>query len=106
MRGLERAYPVCDGARHRRDHGDAAAVAPADHLARDGLRSHEDAGDVDFEHGIGILGAVVERGRLLLDTRRRDYAIEVAVGLGNVADDLVQLGYVANVDLAVVEGVS
>ncbi|KAI6890292.1 hypothetical protein KC325_g258 [Hortaea werneckii] len=64
------------------DHGDAAAVAPADHLTSDSLRSHEDTSDVHFEHGVGILGAIV------------------AVGFGNVADDLIKLGHVADVNLA------
>ena len=75
-------YAVGDGAAHGGDHGDAAAVAPADHLFRYGLGGHEDTCDsevskvscfrltflkwteltsnIDLEHHVRICLGVVE----------------------------------------------
>lgn len=102
----DRTYPVCNGTRHGSNHGNATAIAPPDHLTRHSLRSHEDTGHIDLEHRVGVLSAVVQRRGLLLDTSCGDQAIEMAVGLGDVANDLVQLRDIADVDLSVVEGIA
>lgn len=99
-----RAYAVCYGAGHGGYHGDAAAAAVADHFFGDGLRGHHGARDVDFEHGVGVFGRVLQRGRFLLDACGGDEAVELALRLGNVADDVVELRHVSDVDLSVVEG--
>ena len=101
-----RTYAVGHCAAHGSDHGDAAAVAPADHLFRDGLGGHEDSGDVDFEHHVGVCLGVVERGSLLLDAGGGDQAVQSPLRIADALDDLVQALYVPHVDLAVVEGVA
>lgn len=83
------AYAVGDCTAHGGDHGDAAAVAPADHLFRDGLRGHEDSGHVDLEHHVGICLCVVERGGFLLDAGGCDQAVQSPLRIADALDDLV-----------------
>lgn len=99
-------YAVCHCAAHGGDHGDAAAVAPADHLFGDGLRRHEDSGDVDLEHHVGVCLRVIESGGFLLDAGGGDQAVQSSLGVADALDDLVQALDVSHVDLAVVEGVA
>lgn len=99
-------YAVGYCAAHGGDHGDAAAVAPANHFFRDGLRSHEDSGDVDLEHHVGVCLGVVESGGFLLDTGGGNKAVQSPLRVADALDDLVQALDVSHVDLAVVEGVA
>lgn len=50
-------YAVGDGAAHGGDHGDATAVAPADHLFRYGLGGHEHTWELQSALANGILWA-------------------------------------------------
>lgn len=74
-----------------------------DHLLGHCLRCHEDSCDVDLEHGVCILGCVLERRCFLLDTCCRHESVHTALLVGDILDDLVQLRHIANIDLAVVE---
>lgn len=94
------------GAAHGRDHGNAATAAMSDHLLGDGLRGHEDTRDVDLKHGVRVLGRVLQRRRLLLDTSRGNQAVQLALLLRNAPDDLVQALDISDVDLSVVESVA
>lgn len=75
----------------------------SNHLFRNRLRRHQHARDIDREHGIGVFGAVLERRRLLLDTRGREQGIHPALGVADVGNNLVHARLVAHVDLAVVQ---
>lgn len=99
-------YPVGDCAAHGGDHGDAAAVAPADHLLRYCLGCHEYTSDIDFEHHVGVCLSVVEGGSLLLDTSGGNETVESALGLADAFDNGIEALHVTDVDLAVVESVA
>jgi hypothetical protein len=96
-------YPIGNGAAHTGDHGDAATVSEANHLLGNGLGGHEHAGDVDLEHGVAVLGRVLQSRGLLLDTGGGDKTVHAALGVGDVLDDAVQELSVANIDAAVVQ---
>ena len=96
-------YPIGNGATHTGDHGDATAVAKANHLLGHGLRGHEHARDVDLEHGVAVLGRVLERRGLLLDPGGGHQAIHAALGVGNALDAAVQQLGVTHIDAAVLQ---
>ena len=73
------------------------------HLLGHCLSGHEHSSDVHLKHCVGIFGAVFKRRRLLLYTSRRDEPIELALSIRDVADDLIQLWDISNIDLSVVQ---
>lgn len=106
MRGMqcgERTYPVGNRATHAGDQDNAATLAKADHLLGRRLGRHEHTRDVDLEHSVGILGRVLEGRRLLLDARGRYEAVQAALGVGDLLDDVVEQLRVTHVDPTVVQ---
>lgn len=75
----------------------------SDHLLGHRLSGHENARDVHLEHGVCIFRSVIQSRRFLLDSCCSNQAIESPLGLGYVANDLVELGYIAHIYLAVME---
>lgn len=96
-------YPIGDRATHTGDHGDATSISKTNHLLGHSLGSHEHARDVDFEHGVAVLGRVLQSRGLLLDTGSRDQAIHATFGVGDVVDDAVEQLGVTDVNAAVVQ---
>lgn len=74
-----------------------------DHLFGHALCSHENTREVYLKHGICVLCSVVQRRRLLLDSRCRNQAVEFTLGLGDVANDLVESWHIADVDLSIMQ---
>lgn len=96
-------YPIGDCSAHAGNQCNASPVAKANHLLGNGLGGHEHSRDVDLEHGIRVLGRVLERRGFLLDARRRDQAIEPALCIGDGLDGAIEQFRVAHVDATVVE---
>lgn len=96
-------YPIGNGTTHRGDHGNAATVAKANHLLGDCLRSHEDTGHVDLEHGVAVFGRVLQSWGLLLDASGGNQAVHTAFSVGDGLDDTVEQLCVTYVDAAVVQ---
>ena len=118
-------YAIGDRAAHGGDHGDATAVAPADHLFCHRLGGHENTcvlqsvspnyrifgpssltSNIDLEHHVGIRLCVVESRSLLLDTCCGNQAIEPSLCVTNTLDNCVEALHVSDIDLAVVESVA
>lgn len=103
--GRAQQAAVRDRAGHAGDEGDGAVRdAVRDHGLGDGLGGHHDAGDVDAEQAVAVLGGEVEGRRLLLDTGCGDEAVDAVVGVGDGCDDGVQAGDVGDVDVLEGEG--
>ena len=100
---IGKTHPVRNRPAHAGDHGNAASIPEPDDLLRDRLRRHEHPRHVDREHGVGVLGRVVERGRLLLDARRGQQPVQAALRVADRLDGLLQVRDVAHVDAPVVE---
>ena len=100
---LENTYPIGDSCTHACDHRNAPSVAELDHLLGDGLRGHEDAGNVDVEHQVRVFGRVFQRGRFLLDAGSGDEAVHPSMRLRDGLDARVELVDIPHVDLAVVQ---
>lgn len=115
-------YPVGNRAAHRRDHGNGATTAMLDHLLRYGLSCHEDSGDlfgaistdmiqnlswkrsyIHLEHRVRVLGRILQRRCLLLNTSRRNQAIKLPLRLANTSNDLIQLWNITHINLSVVQ---
>lgn len=94
---------VGNGAGHGGNHDNGASALVLDHLASCSRGSHHGTSDVDREHGVGVLGAVLEGGGLLLDTGGGDEAVQALVAVGDLRDDLLEICGVTDVNLAVVE---
>jgi len=88
---------------HGRNKSHTTTSFPANHLLRDSLRRHEHARDVDLEHRVRILSSVVQRRSLLLNPRCREQSIHPALLVRDALHNLVQLHYVPDIDLAVVQ---
>lgn len=101
--GVVGTYPIGDSATHTSDHSNATPIAKTNHLLSHRLRSHEHASNINLEHGVAVLGRVLQRRRLLLDTGRSDEAVHAALGVGDVLDDAVEQFCVTHVDAAVVQ---
>ena len=56
-----------------------------------------------LEHGVGILGRVLQRRRLLLDARRRNEPVELPLAVADALDDPVETLHVPDVDLPVMQ---
>lgn len=102
-RPLGQTYPVCDGRAHAGNHCDAPAITELNHLLRHCLRRHEDAGDVDIEHQVSILGRVFQRRSFLLDASRCNQAVHPSMRIGNGRDARVELLDITHVDTTVVK---
>lgn len=96
-------YSICNGCTHGRNKGHGSAITVLDHLLSHRLRSHEDAGDVDFEHGVGVLCGVLERTGFLLNASGGHQPIHPALLVRDALDKLVEARHIADVDLAVVQ---
>lgn len=90
-------------ARHGRNHADAARRLEPHHLTSRRLRRHEASRHVNREHALRLLDRVVERGRLKVDASGRNQPVQLALGVGNGRESLVERGHVAHVDLVVLE---
>ena len=118
-------YAVGDGAAHGGDHGDATAVAPADHLFCHGLGGHEYTCEsesavvekksigpssltsyIDLKHHVCIRLCVIQSRSLLLNTSCGNQAIKSALCITNALDNCVKALHVSNVNLAVVESIA
>lgn len=98
-----RTYPVGDSAAHTSDESHAASGPQPDHLARNRLSGHEHTRHVDFEHRVGVLGAVLESWSFLLDARGGKQAVQAAMGVGDLLDNVVQKLDVSHIDATVVQ---
>ena len=63
-------YPIGNCTAHTGNHGNAAPVSKANHLLGHGLCGHEHTSHIDFEHGVAVLGRILQGRGLLLDARR------------------------------------
>ena len=70
---------VRDSAAHAGDETHATWLPKTDHLASHSLSSHENSGDVDTQHLVGVFGGVLEGWCLLLDTGCGYQTVETAV---------------------------
>jgi hypothetical protein len=95
---------VGDGAAHAGDEDHAAGALEADHLAGNCLGGHEDAGDVDAEHAVAVLGGVVQGRGLLLDAGGGEEAVDAAVLVGDTLDEGVEVGLLADIGAVVGDG--
>lgn len=96
-------YPIGNGATHRGDHGNATSVTEANHLLGHCLGSHEYTSDIHFEHGVAVLGRVLQSTCFLLDTGGGHQTIHAAFGVGDGFDDAVQQFCVTHINAAVVQ---
>lgn len=95
---------IGNGTTHAGDQCNATLALVLDHLAGDGLRGHEDTGDIDAQQPVGILEGVVEGRGLLLDAGGGDEAVHTAVLIGDGLDEGVEAFDVAHVGAMVEEG--
>lgn len=103
LKSRAKTYPIGDGAGHAGNEHHAAAVAKLDHLLRNRLSSHEDTGNVDLEHAVGVLSLVLERWRFLLDARSRDQTVHPSLNVRDFLDRLVEAFNIPHVNLSVFE---
>lgn len=96
-------YPIGNSATHRGDHGDATSISKANHLFGHGLGCHEHSRDVDLEHSVAVLGGVLERWGLLLDTGGGNETIHAALLIGDSLDNTVEKFCVTHVNATVVQ---
>lgn len=96
-------YPIGDSATHTGDHGDATAVPKANHLLGHGLSGHKHTRDINFEHCVAVLGRILERRGLLLDTSGSNQAVHAALCVGDSLDDAVQQLCVTHIDATVLQ---
>jgi hypothetical protein len=96
-------YAIGNGTAHRGDHSDTTSVSKANHLLSHSLGGHEHSRDVDFEHGVAVLGRVLERWGLLLNTRCGNKTIHAALFIGDGLDHTVQKFCVTHVNTTVVQ---
>lgn len=96
-------YPIGDSTTHTSDHSNAPPIAKANHLLSHRLRRHEHARDINLEHGVAVLGRVLQCRGLLLDAGRGDQAVHAALGVGDVLDDAVEQFCVTHVDTTVMQ---
>lgn len=94
---------VGNGTGHAGNHGHRPAIAKAKHLLGNGLRRHEDAGDVDFKHGVGVHSGIVKSRSFLLHTGATKEAVKTALGIADTSNDLIEPGNIAEVDWGVVQ---
>lgn len=102
-RDRQKTYLVSNSPAHTSNHNNAAPIPKSDHLLGDRLRSHEDASHIDLHHGVGVLGRVLQCGRLLLDTGSCDEAVHASLDIGDFFDDGIEEFGVADVDAAVLD---
>jgi hypothetical protein len=100
-RDRQKTYLISDSPAHTSNHNNAPPIPESDHLLGDRLCSHEDASHIDLHHGVGVLGRVLQCGRLLLDTGSRDEAVHASLDIGDFFNDGVEEFRVADVDAAV-----
>lgn len=96
-------YPIGNGTAHAGNEGNAATIAEANHLFGNRLGGHEHTSDVDFKHGVGILGRVVEGGSFLLDASGGDQPIQTALGASDGLDGAVEEFRVTDIDATVLQ---
>lgn len=94
-------YLISNSPAHASNHNNAPPIPESNHLLGDRLRSHEYASHVDLHHGVGVLGRVLQCGRLLLDARGGDEAVHASLDIGDFFNDGVEEFGVADVDAAV-----
>lgn len=95
-------YPIGNCAAHAGDHGNATSVTKANHLLGHSLRGHEHTRHVDLEHGVAVLGRVLQSWSFLLDTRRSHQAVHAALSVGDGFDHAVEQLSVPHIDATVV----
>lgn len=96
-------YPIGNSTTHTSDHSDATSIAKANHLLGNSLRSHEHARDIDLEHSVAVLGRVLQRRSLLLNSSSRNKTVHAALGVGDILNDAVEQFCVTHINAAVVQ---
>lgn len=96
-------YPIGNCAAHTGDHGNAASVSKANHLLGHSLCGHEHASHIDLEHGVAVLGRILQGRSLLLNTRRSNQTVHTALSVGDRLDHAVEQFRVTHIDATVVQ---
>lgn len=97
----EQTYLISNSPAHTSNHHNAAPIPESNHLLGNRLCRHENASHVDLHHGVGVLGRVLQGGRLLLDSSGGDEPVHASLGIGDFFDDAVEELRVADIDAAV-----
>lgn len=102
--GIERSYAICDTSAHARYHDNASSIAKSYHLLCGCLRTHKYTRQVDLKHAVRIRSCVLECRCFLIDARRSDEAVQATLLVANLFHNLVEVIYVAHINLAVRKG--
>lgn len=73
------------------------------HLLRHRLRRHHDSRNINRKHPIRIFSTILQRRRLLLDPRRSNKPIHSPLGLRNRTHNPVQLRYIPDINLPIMQ---